>query len=207
MSLNITETCTGFREHFVRKYHSESSTVQSYLTEGSDALVASKNDDVHFLIFTSSPKIKFTSEDSADATSNGRDLTLNDLEEPPRLSLKELEALFEMAEKLLDKGDIIQASEKFYKVTEEIIKILAREHNLETYHEACKKGRWTVSLLEDTVSTLRDRLGDIIKRAWSDAWDLHTKGFHENYLNKKNVNMYAESIRELFRLFKNNFYK
>jgi hypothetical protein len=42
-------------------------------------------------------------------------------------------------------------------------------------------------------------------RAWSDAWDLHTKGFHEHHLDQDGVDMYAESIRKLFRKFKDTY--
>jgi chaperonin GroEL (HSP60 family) len=112
-----------------------------------------------------------------------------------------LEKLLKEAEKLLKEGDTIQASEKFYKVTEEVIKILAEKYAQEVYD----RSRWTVTLIEKSVKILKKKLGDIIVRAWSDAWDLHTKGFHEHYLDQEAVDMYAESIRELFRKFKDTY--
>jgi hypothetical protein len=39
----------------------------------------------------------------------------------------------EEADKLLSKGDIIQASEKYYKAAEEAIKILSHENSVSTH--------------------------------------------------------------------------
>ena len=119
----------------------------------------------------------------------------------PRFSREDVKKLPDDADKLLKDGDVIQSSEKFYKVAEEIIKTLAKEHAPEIYAQACEVGRWTVTLIEKAVRVLRKKFGDIIKVAWSDAWVLHTKGFHENLLDKEAVEMYAESVKKLFKEF------
>ena len=116
----------------------------------------------------------------------------------PRLSYQQIKDLLEEAEELLEEDDIIQASEKFYKVVEEIIKKLAEKYAPEYSSEANKKGRWTTTLLEKTVNTLTGKLGEVVHRAWSDGWDLHVKGFHEHFLDKESVIRYSRSIKELF---------
>jgi Archaeal PaREP1/PaREP8 family. len=45
------------------------------------------------------------------------------------------------AEEYLKKGDSVQASEKVYKVAEEVIKALSEKFNLPEYQQAVKEGR------------------------------------------------------------------
>ncbi|ADY00781.1 PaREP1 domain containing protein [Vulcanisaeta moutnovskia 768-28] len=75
----------------------------------------------------------------------------------------------------VDKGDVMQASEKLYKAVEECIKALAIVRGLDEAKEALSKGRWTVSLLDNAAS----KLGEIVERAWDAAYFLHINGFHE----------------------------
>lgn len=185
-------------ERVVKKYEFTNKTARVYLVSG--ILVT---EDVVNVAFTGLPEvkeIKFAHENPVDATTTGKSVSYE--EELPRLSLQELEELLEEAEKLLEEGDITQASEKFYKIAEEIIKLLADSYASELSKEARKKGRWTTTLLEKTVNVLTQKFGEIVHRAWSDAWDLHVKGFHEHLLDKESVNRYAKSIRELFKEFK-----
>lgn len=48
----------------------------------------------------------------------------------------------------VNKGDVVQASEKLYKAVEKAIKALAIAKGLDEAREALGKGRWTVSLLD-----------------------------------------------------------
>ena len=122
----------------------------------------------------------------------------------PRFSREEINEFFDEAKTLLERGErtsIAQACEKLYKVTEEIIKILAEEHLLDEWKEAEKIGRWTTPLLQRAVRKLRRCEGELIGSAWSDAWLLHTSGFHENQLGAEEVLDYMDSIRNLVTWF------
>jgi len=100
-----------------------------------------------------------------------------------------------------NRTSIAQACEKFYKVTEEIIKILAEEHLLEEWRDAEKIGRWTTLLLHRAAAKLTKKEGELIRDAWSNAWYLHTSGFHENQLGAEEVSNYIENIRNLVTWF------
>jgi PaREP1/PaREP8 domain containing family protein len=71
----------------------------------------------------------------------------------------------ELAERFLAEGrgfidrDPVQASEKLYKAAEESVKALATALNLDEAGKALEKGRWTVSLLNDAVYTISEKLG------------------------------------------------
>jgi hypothetical protein len=56
------------------------------------------------------------------------------------------------AEEYLKKGDAVQASEKAYKVAEEVVKALSEKFNLQEYQQAVKEGRWYT--LGSAVSSL-----------------------------------------------------
>ncbi|MFP3203706.1 MAG: PaREP1 family protein, partial [Sulfolobus sp.] len=51
------------------------------------------------------------------------------------------------AEEYLKRGDAVQASEKAYKVAEEVLKALAEKFNTPEYQQAVKEGRWYAYLL------------------------------------------------------------
>jgi len=75
----------------------------------------------------------------------------------PRFAKEEINEFLDEANKLLERGgrtSIAQACEKFYKVTEEIIKILAEEHLLDEWREAEKIGRGIPKLLFKAVDKL-----------------------------------------------------
>lgn len=101
----------------------------------------------------------------------------------------------------MERTSIAQACEKFYKVTEEIIKILAEEHLLEEWKEAEKIGRWTTLLLHRAAAKLTRIEGELIRDAWSNAWYLHTSVFHENLLDAEQVFNYIDNIRNLVTWF------
>ncbi len=122
----------------------------------------------------------------------------------PRFGGKEINESLDEANKLLERVErtsIPQACEKFYKVTEEIIKILAEEHLLEEWREAEKIERWTTLLLHRAAAKLTRIEGELIRDAWSNAWYLHTLGFHENLLDAEEVFNYIDNIRNLVAWF------
>lgn len=122
----------------------------------------------------------------------------------PRFARGELDEFIAEANKLLERGErtaIAQACEKFYKVTEEIIKILAEEHLLVEWREAEKIGRWKALLLHRAAAKLARIEGELIRDAWSNAWYLHTSGFHENLLDAEEASSYTGNIKNLVTWF------
>ena len=65
----------------------------------------------------------------------------------------------------------MQASEKAYKVAEEVVKALSEEFNLQEYQQAVKEGRWYT--LGSAVSSLSKKLGNWIVNGWSSAYFLY----------------------------------
>jgi len=100
----------------------------------------------------------------------------------------------ELAERFLAEGrelvnkDPVQASEKLYKAAEEAVKALAIALNLDEAEKALEKGRWTVSLLDDAVYAISEKLR--VKEVmdwWDSAYRLHVDGFHEARLRSVDV--------------------
>jgi len=88
---------------------------------------------------------------------------------------------------LIDK-DPVQASEKLYKATEEAVKAIALSLNLPEAAKAMEKGRWTLSLLDDAVYAISEKLGVKELMDWRDsAYRLHVGGFHEARLRSIDV--------------------
>jgi len=114
----------------------------------------------------------------------------------------------EFAEKFLVEGrelidkDLVQASEKLYKSTEETIKAIAIALNLEEARKAIEKGRWLAELLFDVVDTISIKLGEDVRRLWHTAWFLHVEGFHEAKLRKEHVSVRYRDIEALVKLAK-----
>lgn len=115
----------------------------------------------------------------------------------------------ELAERFLAEGrglidrDPVQASEKLYKAAEEAVKALATALNLDEAEKALEKGRWTVSLLNDTVYTISEKLG--VKELidwWDAAWFLHVEGFHEARLRSVDVAKRLGHVEALVNLAK-----
>ncbi|WP_196488975.1 PaREP1 family protein, partial [Sulfolobus acidocaldarius] len=58
------------------------------------------------------------------------------------------DVLIREADELLEKGDIVQASEKYYKAAEEAIKLLVKTLNLKDIIEKVKEeGYWSLGVL------------------------------------------------------------
>jgi PaREP1/PaREP8 domain containing family protein len=62
------------------------------------------------------------------------------------------------AEEHLKKGDPVQASEKAYKVAEEVIKALSEKFNLQEYQQAVKEGRLYAYTLGSASASLSKTL-------------------------------------------------
>jgi hypothetical protein len=114
----------------------------------------------------------------------------------------------EFVEKFLVEGrelidrDLVQASEKLYKVAEEVVKVLVITLNLEEARKAIEKGRWLAELLFDVVDTISIKLGEDVRRLWHTAWFLHVEGFHEAKLRKEHVFVRYRDIEALVNLAK-----
>lgn len=104
------------------------------------------------------------------------------------------------AEEYLARGDVVQSSEKLYKVAEECVKALSERLGLPEAKEAEVKGRWTVALLERAVRKLADELGVDVQLGWDAAGHLHVWGFHEAKLEVEDVKARIPLIKRLVEL-------
>lgn len=104
-----------------------------------------------------------------------------------------------MAEALeyLNKGDAIQASEKAYKVAEEVVKALAEKYNLAEYQQSLKEGRWYTYLLGKASNTLAGKVGNWVLDGWSSAYFLHVWGFYEAKLTTADITSYIDRVKEM----------
>ena len=112
------------------------------------------------------------------------------LSEAGRSALQHLE----LAERFLTEGrglidkDPVQASEKLYRAAEEAVKAIAVALDLDEARKALERGRWTLSLLDDAVYAISERLG--VKELmdwWDSAYRLYVDGFHEARLRSVDV--------------------
>ncbi len=94
------------------------------------------------------------------------------------------DVLIEEADELLEKGDIVQASEKYYKAAEEAIKLLAKTLNLKDVIEKVKdEGYWSLGVLHDAVIEIAKKLGDEeIIDLWKSAVVILTANLPEDIL-------------------------
>ena len=74
----------------------------------------------------------------------------------------------------------MQASEKLYKAAEEAVKAIATALGLDEARKALERGGWTLSLLDDAVYAISEKLSvkDLVDW-WDSAYRLHVDGFHE----------------------------
>ena len=100
----------------------------------------------------------------------------------------------ELAERFLSEGrelidkDPVQASEKLYKAAEEAVEALAIALNLDEAEKTLEKGMWTVSLLNDAIYAISEKLRVKELMDWRDsAYRLHVDGFHEARLRSIDV--------------------
>ena len=92
------------------------------------------------------------------------------------------------AEALINKGDYVQASEKFWGAAAEIVKAVAAKRGIEIKSHG---------ELYRFVSTLREELHEPeLPRLFSLASTLH-QNFYEDWLPPETVKDHAEAVREL----------
>jgi hypothetical protein len=90
------------------------------------------------------------------------------------------------ADDLLSRGDVVQASEKYYKAVEEGIKLLTRKYELNDILSRVKeKGFWDMKDLDDAVYELSKMLN---KKEIIEYW--------ESAILIINTSLYPEDLRE-----------
>jgi uncharacterized protein YdeI (YjbR/CyaY-like superfamily) len=124
-------------------------------------------------------------------------ISRNDPKEKIKLRLELAKKYMRECEEYLKNGDAVQASEKAYKVAEELIKALAEKFNLEEYQKALKEGRWYTYLLVSASSKLSQKLGDWVLSGWDAGYALHVWGFHEAKLTVGDIISRVEKIRKM----------
>lgn len=97
----------------------------------------------------------------------------------------------EEADELLSKGDVVQASEKYYKAAEEAIKILA---SLEGNSEVMRKN-WDTETVIKAVFKLSSTFGKWVLDSWGSAVALITVNLDISQIKK-----YREDIVKLVQL-------
>jgi hypothetical protein len=124
-------------------------------------------------------------------------LSKEDPQEGIKARLELAEKYMKEAEEFLKKGDVVQSSEKAYKVAEEIVKAFAEKFNLTEYQQAVKEDRWHTYTLANAAAELSSRLGDWIKTGWNSAYTLHVWGFHEAKLDLDSVKNLLQDIKRM----------
>ncbi|QXJ34025.1 PaREP1 family protein [Saccharolobus shibatae] len=132
-----------------------------------------------------------------------REISKDDPQEGIRLRLEIAEKYMAEAYDYLKKDDPIQASEKAYKVAEEIVKALAEKFKTEEYKQAIVEGRWYTYLLASTTNDLSKRVGDWISDGWNAGYVLHVWGFHEGKLSVDKIIVNIEKIKKMLENAKN----
>ncbi|BDC17262.1 PaREP1 family protein [Acidianus sp. HS-5] len=101
------------------------------------------------------------------------------------------------ADEFLEKGDVVQASEKYYKAAEEAVKLLAKTLNLQDIlQKVMKNGRWSSTLLFEGARAISPEMYSV----WSDAWYLHIYGFHEMRLTYEEVKTLSQNIHKIVKM-------
>lgn len=101
------------------------------------------------------------------------------------------------AEDYIKKGDPVQASEKAYKVAEELVKALAEKFNLPEYQKARNEGRWYAYLLGSAAGKLSSYLGAWVMNGWSAGYTLHVWGFHEAKWSIQDILPWVNTVRKM----------
>ncbi|AHC52204.1 hypothetical protein SUSAZ_10075 [Sulfolobus acidocaldarius SUSAZ] len=107
--------------------------------------------------------------------------------------------LLKEADELLSRGDVVQASEKYYKAAEESIKILSLKNNVSVVRRVKSLNHWTSKLYFEAVSEL-EKFYSSISSLWLSAWILHIEGFHEVNLSQDQVRLLREDVIRLVNL-------
>jgi hypothetical protein len=124
-------------------------------------------------------------------------ISRNDPNEEIKIRLELARKYIAECEEYIKKGDAVQASEKAYKVAEEIVKALAEKFNLEEYQRARKEGRWYTYLLGSASSKISTKLGSWVLNGWDSGYSLHVWGFHEAKWSIVDILPRVEVIRKM----------
>jgi len=112
----------------------------------------------------------------------------------------ELKKRFREALELLEKGDAVQASEKLYKVAEDAVKILSEINRIPEYEKVRRGGTWWTKLLDRAAKRLGNVYGEEVLDAWTTAYELYQKGFHEEQLTVEDVLERAYKVEDLIKI-------
>jgi hypothetical protein len=108
------------------------------------------------------------------------------------------EKLLKEADELLKKGDLVQASEKYYKAAEEAIKMLVNSLNVEEAKLLKEKGDLNPKELENAIYNVYRKIQDEkILHYWSSAIAIITVN-----LDKEIVSDLSNDIKELVKIAK-----
>ncbi|MDT7902404.1 MAG: PaREP1 family protein [Acidianus sp.] len=107
------------------------------------------------------------------------------------------DVLIKEADELLEKGDTVQASEKYYKAAEEAIKLITKTLNIQDVLQKVKEeGYWSLGILHDAVVEISQRLNnDRIIELWKSAVIIFTVSLPKNILIIE-----TEKVKELVKL-------
>jgi hypothetical protein len=131
-----------------------------------------------------------------------------------RLTTENLEEQEKDAEEMFEKQNYIQACEKYYKISEEIVKALSRHYAQATMQEVSKriiKGQtpWTAYLLNEAVNeiiintNLRDtNFENIFRDGWRAAVTLHRECFHDFELTPPDISHEVRKIKGMIKIAK-----
>lgn len=124
-------------------------------------------------------------------------LSREDPEDSSKERISLAEKYMQESKEYAEKGDVVQASEKAYKVAEEVVKALAEKFKTEEYEEFLKEGRWYTYLLGKASKTLSKKLGYWVLDGWNAGYDLHAWGFHERKYSVEDVKVSLKRIEEM----------
>jgi len=131
-----------------------------------------------------------------------------------RLTLESLKVVEEEADKLLEGLNYVQACEKYYKISEEIVKELSWRFAPNVMKEVSERIRenaspWTAYLLNKAVDEIVENIGwkgtkleQIFRNGWRAAATLHREGFHEFELTESDILNEVRKVKEALALAK-----
>jgi len=118
------------------------------------------------------------------------------------------------ADKLLEESNYIQACEKYYKVSEEIVKRLSESFAPNVMNEVGERLRkgvtpWTTRLLNMAVDEIIENIGwkgteleSIFRNGWRASVTLHREGFHEFELTVFDILNEVRKVKDAIALAK-----
>ncbi|MEJ2776142.1 PaREP1 family protein [Sulfolobaceae archaeon RB850M] len=124
-------------------------------------------------------------------------LSREDPEDSSKERISLAERYMQESKEYAKKGDVVQASEKAYKVAEEVVKALTEKFKTEEYEEFLKEGRWYTYLLGKASKTLSKKLGYWVLDRWNAGYDLHVWGLHERKYSVEDVKVSLKRIEEM----------